>query len=106
MTGTALIRPTSAKAWDLRSSWAAGWRVSVTTDLHDRQRIEGIVTRVAATDAYARVAGLVIPLERVLAVHKPSRLGDSKAGKVWAGKARLTPPQSEQLFGPAEREGS
>lgn len=96
--GMALIRPVSAKAWDLRSAWAAGWRTSVRLDLFDRDRIEGVVTRVAATDAFVRIGGLTVPLDRVLSVHNPSRLGDSRAGKFWNGTARRVAPQDEQLF--------
>lgn len=98
MTGSELIRPTSAKAWDLRAAWGAGWRVSARTDIEGCERLEGIVTRVAATDAYARIAGHVVPLDRVLSVHNPSRLGDSRAGKRWSGTARQRLPQDEQLF--------
>lgn len=98
VTGTALIRPASAKAWDLRSAWATGRRVSVRTDIEGFERLEGIVSRVAPTSAFARIAGRVVPLDRVLSVHHPSRLGDSKAGKVWGGAGRLRTPQEERLF--------
>ena len=93
-----LVLPVSAKAWDLRAAWAAGRRVSVRMDLHDRERVEGIVTRVAPTGAFARIGGLSIPLDHILSVHNPSRLGDSRAGKAWAGTARLVVPQDERLF--------
>lgn len=73
----ALERPVSAVAWDLRAAWAAGWRVSVTVDAVDRQRIEGHVTRVSPSSAFAIIARLHVPLGRVLAVHRPSLLGDS-----------------------------
>jgi hypothetical protein len=96
--GVALVLPTTAKAWDLRAAWAAGWRVSVTLERGEFQRVEGIVTRVAATDAFARIGGRLVPLDHVLAVHKPSRLGDSTAGARWGGKARLVVPQRERLF--------
>jgi len=92
------MRPVSAKAWDLRAAWAAGRRVSVRLDLVDHERVEGIVTRVAATNAFVRVGGLSIPMDCILSVHNPSRLGDSKAGKMWAGAARLRVPQDERLF--------
>lgn len=39
--------------------------------------MEGHVDAVSATDAYAVVDGLHVPLSAVLAVHRPSRLGDS-----------------------------
>jgi hypothetical protein len=101
--GTALTRPTSAKAWDLRSAWATGLRVSVSTDLFDHERIEGTVSAVAATDAHARIAGLQIPLDRVLAVHRPSRLGDSSFDpkqERWRGRTRTYEPQKERLWSP------
>ena len=98
MTGTGLTRTTSAKAWDLRAAWGAGWRVTARTDIEGSERLEGIVTRVAATGAYARIAGHAVPLDRVLSVHNPSRLGDSRAGKRWGGTARQRLPQEEQLF--------
>lgn len=68
----------------------------------DRPRIEGHVTGVAATDAYVRIGGLHVPLDAVLAVHRPSRLGDSTArGGAWHGP-RYEPPQVEEL--PVERQ--
>lgn len=97
MTGGELIRPTSAKAWDLRTAWATGARIALTLEHCDFDRVEGIVSRVAATDATTRVGGLVIPLDRILAVHSPSRLGDSTAGKAWAGAGRRKVPQVEEL---------
>lgn len=104
--GMELIRPTSAKAWDLRASWAAGWRVSVTLEAPpcDRPRIEGIVSAVSATGARARIRGLWFPLDYVLAVHKPSRLGDSTARTTWGGHPRRIVLQAEEL--PLEHEGS
>jgi hypothetical protein len=75
MTAMQLVRPVSAKAWDLRAAWAAGWRVSARTDIADCERLEGIVTRVAATDAYAHIAGRSVPLDRVLSVHQSLALG-------------------------------
>jgi hypothetical protein len=98
VTGIALVRPVSAKAWDLRAAWGAGWRVSVLTDIPGCGRLEGIVTRVAATDAYAQIAGRLVPLDRVLSVHSPSRLGDSTAGARWSGPPLQHVPQLEQLF--------
>lgn len=77
MTGAALARPLRAVAWELRTAWALGRRVSLTLERCDQDRAEGLVGGVAATDAWVRVAGTLIPLDRVLAVHLPSRLGDS-----------------------------
>jgi hypothetical protein len=74
----ALVRPLSSIAWELRSAWALGRRISVTIEA-DEPRLEGVVRSVAATGAYVVVAGTHVPLERVLAVHRPSRLGDSTA---------------------------
>jgi hypothetical protein len=78
MTGVALIRPLSSIAWELRSAWALGRRISVTVEAGDDARLEGTVRAVAATGAFAVIGGQHVPLERVLAVHRPSRLGDSK----------------------------
>lgn len=84
--GVALERPTSSKAWDLRWAWATGHRVSVSLDVADLQRVEGHVAAVSATDAYVIIRRLHIPLDRILAVHKPSLLGDSTArGGQWSG---------------------
>jgi hypothetical protein len=76
---SALIRPLSSIVWELRSAWALGRRISVTVEAGDDGRLEGTVRAVAATNAYAIVGGQHVPLERVLAVHRPSRLGDSTA---------------------------
>ena len=83
----ALVRPLRATAWELRGAWALGRRVSVTLEDADSQRLEGVVRSVAATGAYAVIAGTHVPLDRVLAVHRPSRLGDStvKEGQPWGG---------------------
>ena len=99
MSGTALIRPISSMAWELRSCWASGRRVALTLERCDRTRLEGHVQKIAATDAYVQVCGLRVPLDRVLAVHIPSRLGDSTVrGGAWSGLARRVEPQSEQLW--------
>lgn len=74
--GTALARPLRSVAWELRTSWARGLRVSLSIDA-DVERVEGHVQTVSATDAFVVVAGLHVPLDRILAVHRPSRLGDS-----------------------------
>lgn len=79
MTGAALIRPFASIAWELRAAWALGRRISVTIEDSDDARLEGTVRAVAASGAYAIVGGRHVPLERVLAVHRPSRLGDSTA---------------------------
>jgi hypothetical protein len=90
MPGTALQRPPSAIVWELRSAWAVGRRIAVSLERADIDRIEGHVQRVAATGATVTIAGLLVPLDRVLAVHQPSRLGDSTVGEDerWRGRAR------------------
>ena len=60
---TALVRPLRAIAWELRTAWATGHRVSLTLDA-DVDRVEGHVGSVAATGAYTIVAGLLVPLDR------------------------------------------
>ncbi len=105
MTSTALTRPVGSVAWELRGAWASGRRVSLTID-GDVERVEGHVQTVAATDAFARVNGWHVPLERVLAVHRPNRLGDStyddSGRERWAGyvprAARRNPRQLEMFF--------
>lgn len=94
------MRLASSVAWELRTGWAKGWRVSLSIDA-DETRVEGHVTTVSATGAFAVVGGLHVPLDRVLAVHRPSRLGDSRYDErdgTWHGRippgARRDPRQS------------
>lgn len=49
------------------------------------------MTTVAATGAYCRVSGLLVPLDRILAVHHPTRLGDTSyvEGELWRGPVPL-----------------
>lgn len=97
MTGTDLIRPLSSVAWELRAAWATGRRVAATVDGGDR--LEGHVQRVAATGAFCVISGRHAPLDRVLAIHRPSRLGDSTVaeGERWRGQVpRRRPPAGQQ----------
>jgi hypothetical protein len=99
-----LVRPASSIAWELRTAWALGRRVSVTIENADENRLEGAVRAVASSGAYAVVAGLHVPLERVLAVHRPSRLGDStvKDGEPWRApvpRAAKSLPGQDRLAG-------
>lgn len=73
-----LVRPTSAIGWELRAAWAGGRRVSLSLDerCHPR-RLEGELQRVAATGAFVVLDGFHVPMDAILAVHNPSRLGDS-----------------------------
>jgi hypothetical protein len=98
LTAPALIRPLSSIAWELRSAWASGRRVSLTLGA-DEDRVEGHVQRVAATGAFVVVRSLHVPMESVLAVHHPSRLGDSTAtdDERWRGR-RHREPQAERLW--------
>lgn len=98
MTGLALERPVATIAWDLRTAWAAGWRIAVSLERSDRDRLEGCVSHVSATAAFVTVAGVHVPLDRVLAVHRPSRLGDSswRSGR-WSRERRVA-PQPDSLF--------
>ena len=76
-----LTRSTPAMVWELRTAWATGRRVALSLDERcELNRVEGAVDRVAATGVYVVVAGLHVPTERVLAVHRPSRLGDALPG--------------------------
>jgi hypothetical protein len=89
VTGRDLVRPVAAIFWDLRGAWASGRRVALSLDA-DVRRVEGHVTRVSATDAVVYVGDLLVPGDRILAVHSPSRLGDStvRAGDSWSGRPR------------------
>jgi hypothetical protein len=53
----------------------------------DVMRVEGFVRTVSPTDAFVVVGGLHVPLGRVLAVHRPSRVGDAtwREGEPWSG---------------------
>lgn len=86
MSSLALVRYTGAIAWELRQAWATGVRVSLRIQ-GDSERIEGTVRTVSPTDAYVVVAGLHVPLERVLGVYRPSLLGESdwREGEDWSG---------------------
>lgn len=63
--------------------------------------MEGHVSSVSATSAFAIVRDLHVPLDRVLAVYRPSRLGDSsyEESESWGGRipigARRDPRQLE-----------
>jgi hypothetical protein len=73
-----LVRLTGNVFWELRGAWASGRRISLSLDERcpDR-RIEGYVTRVAATDSFVHVNGVHVPGDAVLAIHRPSMMGDS-----------------------------
>lgn len=67
-----LERPEQAKAWELRGAWAQ--HKPVVVSLSDRcmiDRVEGVVSYVSVTGAFAVIDGWHIPCEEVLAVHKP-----------------------------------
>jgi hypothetical protein len=86
----ALVRPVSALAWELRGAWATGRRVALRLE-RERDpvvtRVEGHVRHVSPTDAFAVVADWHVPLDLVLALAFPSRVGDStwREGEDWAG---------------------
>lgn len=70
--------------WDLRAAWGTGRRVSLTIDSDDCRRLEGYVMAVASSGAYVAIARRHVPVERIVAVHLPSRLGDSTSrAKSW-----------------------
>jgi hypothetical protein len=100
MTG-ALVRPVRSTFWELRGCWATGRRVALSLDA-DVLRVEGHLTSVSATDAFVKMGDLLIPGERILAVHQPTRLGDSsiRGGEAWAGPPR----RPVQLGGQTEME--
>lgn len=98
--GRALVRSVRAIADELRSAWASGRRVSLTI-AGDETRVEGHVLHISSTDGATIIAGLLVPLDRVLAVYWPTRLGDSDfiEGRRWCGRrpiaARRDPAQME-----------
>lgn len=88
---------------ELRAAWATGRRVALSLERCDFDRMEGIVTRVAASGAHVRVRGRLVPMDRVLALHWPSRLGDSSHGNRvggWTGVGRggRWEPQEDALW--------
>jgi len=87
----------AAVQWELREAWASGRRVALSLERCDLDRVEGVVACVAPTGAWVKVQGRLVPIERVLAVHRPSRLGDSKAGRAFDGAGRLKQPRPGQL---------
>lgn len=100
--GKALARVLRSVAWELRTCWAQGLRISLRV-LGDVERVEGHVRTVSPTDAFVVVGDLHVPLDRVLAVYRPSRLGDSdfddRGRERWRGQvprgARRDPRQTE-----------
>lgn len=73
-----LVRPEESISWELRGAWIQQKRVALSLDERCRwPRIEGQVQRVAATGTSVTIDGWHIPMDAVLAVHFPSRLGDS-----------------------------
>lgn len=92
------MRPVRAVAWELRAAWATGRRVSVSVSAADGVgRLEGLVDSVAASGAFARIGSHHVPLEAVLAVHWPSRLGDARRWGSRPGRARKPVPPRGQL---------
>jgi hypothetical protein len=73
-----LVRPEESVSWELRGAWSARKRVALSLDgrCHPR-RLEGLVQRVAATGAFVEIEDFHVPVDAILAVHSPSRLGDS-----------------------------
>lgn len=98
--GSDLVRPVSAVMWELRGAWASGRRVVLSLDSRCVvRRVEGWVRGVAATDAFVRIQGWHVPGDAILAVHHPSRLGDSTArGGDWHGPVRRVAPQETALW--------
>jgi hypothetical protein len=68
----ALERPTDSISWELRARWAKREEVALSlSERCDPQRLEGTVDRVAPSGAFVIVAGWHVPMEDVLAVHRP-----------------------------------
>lgn len=83
--------------WELRAAWANGRRVALTLERCDVPRAEGVVTSVSATNAFVVVGGVHVPLDRALAIHWASRLGDgSRSGCRGVGRTpQMHPGQLE-----------
>jgi len=99
--GSALVRQPASMAWELRAAWAVGTRIALSLDERCRSpRMEGHIQSVSPTGAFVVMASTHVPVEAILAVHRPSRLGDSDhaQGKAWRGRRRLVAPQSEVLL--------
>lgn len=74
---TALVRRTDSILWELRRLWGSGKRVALSLSEEAGRRVEGEVTSVSPTGAWVKVNGVLIDPADILAVHNPSRLGDS-----------------------------
>lgn len=73
-----LERPHSAIAFELRTAWALHRRVALRLDERCAfERLEGKIKRVSTTDAFIVCEGWHVPIEAILAISNPSRLGDS-----------------------------
>lgn len=63
--------------------------------------MEGHVEHVSPTGALAVVAGVVVPIPRILGVHSPSRLGDTthrdRKGLEWHGPGHRVAVDPDQL---------
>lgn len=96
----ALVRPIPSMMWELRTAWASGRRVALSLDPRcDRPRVEGHVRSVSPTDGWVKIGAAHFPADAILAVHLPSRLGDSTARRgPWHGIARRVVPQAEALW--------
>lgn len=95
------MRLPSSFLFELRAAWARGRRVSLSLDERSQHpRLEGHIAAVSATGAFVRLGSTHIPTDLILAVHLPSRLGDSKVrgDADFHGPARRSVPQEEELF--------
>jgi hypothetical protein len=79
MTG-GLERPVSSLGWDLRTAMALGREIRVVLSgrcdgvrvAEDGSRVlQGRVQRVSPTNAHMTIQGVMVPLDEVLAVHRP-----------------------------------
>jgi hypothetical protein len=94
VTNFVLYRSADVLAWELRAAWASGKRVALSLERPDGvKRLEGHVRRVAPSGAFVVVGATHVPMDVVLAVHNPSRLGDSTIsarGQWWGAPHRIT----------------
>lgn len=75
MPGVALVRRADAMLDELRAAWASGRRVALT--VAGERRLEGHVRHVSSTGAFVDIGKRRVMAGDLLAVHRPSRLGDS-----------------------------
>lgn len=103
VTGTALVRYRDDSVLrELRRCWANGKRVALSLTDQAGRRAEGHVTAVSPTGVTCRIGQTLVPIDEVLAIHRPVVMGEDTtydARTAWHGPALRVCPQSEELPG-------